>query len=136
MMSTRVVGKYEIKSWDEKPYVEIEGGGKLTRTAVTESIAADDIEGETSSESLMCYAEDGTASYVGQLRFVGRVGDRSGSFVEQTTGSYDGKQAKSTSFVVPGSGTGDLRGMRGEGSSVSTHDDYPFRPFTLDYGFK
>jgi Protein of unknown function (DUF3224) len=134
-MSPRMTGKYEIKSWDEKPYFEGENGAKLTRASITESIAGD-FEGNTSTESLMCYSEDGAASYVSLMRFVGRIGDRSGSFVEQSTGTYDGTQASSTSVVVPGSGTDGFKGMTGRGSSVSTHDDYPFRPFTLDYEFE
>jgi hypothetical protein len=35
--------------------------------------------------------------------------------------------------VVPGSGTGELAGISGTGTSVSTHDDYPFMPLTLRY---
>ena len=134
-MAPQQSGKYEIKSWDENPYFEGEDGAKLTRASITESITGE-FEGDTATESLMCYASDGTASFVSMMRFSGRIGDRSGSFVEQSTGTYDGAQAKSTSIVVPGSGTGDLAGMRGRGSSVSTHDDYPFRPFTLDYEFE
>jgi hypothetical protein len=33
----------------------------------------------------------------------------------QTNGSLLGKEVKAEWFVVPGSGTGDLRGLRGEG---------------------
>ncbi|MFL5802893.1 MAG: DUF3224 domain-containing protein [Roseiflexaceae bacterium] len=35
---------------------------------------------------------------------------------------------------MPGSGTGQLRGMRGEGSTVAHHGDA--QPFTLDYSFE
>lgn len=135
-MSTHVSGKFEIKSWDENPYLELEEGRKFTRASVVQTIDGDDLKGEATSESLMFYAEDGSAHYVGFQHFVGRVGDRSGSFVEQTVGKYEDGAAKSTSFVVPGSGSGELNGMTGEGASVSTHDDYPFRPFTLDFDFE
>lgn len=131
-----VTGTYEIKSWDENPYAEEEDGGKLTRATITERVQVGELEGDAVTETLMCYTADGTASYAGFMRFVGRIGDRSGSFVEQSTGIYDGTQAKSTSVVVPGSGTGDLKGLRGEGTSESTSQDYPNRPFTLNYRFE
>jgi hypothetical protein len=67
----------------------------------------------------MCYREDGTASVVGLQRIDGRVGDRAGSFVLQSTGSFDGREARGSLLVVPGSGTGELRGLRGEGEMVA-----------------
>jgi len=56
---------------------------------------------------------------------------RSGSFVFETTGSYDGGEARTTWSVVPGSGTDELRGLRGEGSAVAPGG--PNGSFTLDY---
>ena len=53
----------------------------------------------------MCYREDKTADFVGLQRFVGRLGSRSGSFVMQTQGSFDGTEAKGSLAVVAGSGT-------------------------------
>jgi len=35
--------------------------------------------------------------------------------------------------VVPDSGSGELSGLRGKGSYIATHTDYPNVPFTLDY---
>ena len=58
------------------------------------------------------------------------IRDRSGSFVLQSTGSYDGTAATDTSSVVPGSGNGDLRGLRGTGGSVATHEQVSLE---LDY---
>ena len=64
-------------------------------------------------------------------RVVGRVGNRSGSFVLQHSGTFSGGIAKETWFVVPGSGTGELGGLRGEGGSASGHaESYAL---TLDY---
>ena len=39
----------------------------------------------------MGYGDDGTAAFVGLERVVGKVGDRSGSFVLQHTGTFDGE---------------------------------------------
>jgi hypothetical protein len=132
-MSTHAIATFQIKSWDEKPYNEIEGLPKLTRASVTKSCKGD-IEGEGMLEYLMMYRADGSASFVGLERIVGRLGGRSGSFVLQHSGVFEGGVAKATYFVVPGSGTGDLHGLRGEGSFASGHaQEYPM---TLDYDFE
>ncbi len=104
-MSTHATATFEVKSWDEQPYQEFEGGTKLTRASVTTSYHGD-IEGEGTLEYLMFYGEDGSASFVGLERVVGRVGNRSGSFVLRHSGAYEGGTAKATYVVVPGSGTG------------------------------
>jgi hypothetical protein len=129
-MSTRATVTFEIKSWDEKPYDEIGGGAKLTRASVTKAFHGD-IEGEGRVEYLMVYRGDGTASFVGLERVLGQVGSRSGSFVLQHNGTFEGGVAKATYVVVPGSGTGDLRGLRGEGSFASGHAQH--YPMTFDY---
>ncbi|HEV2493785.1 MAG TPA: DUF3224 domain-containing protein [Terriglobia bacterium] len=136
-MSTRATGRYEVKTWDEKAYHEVAGLPRLTRASVTESFQGD-IEGEGTAEYLMIYRDDGSASYVRVERVIGRIAGRSGSFVLQGSGSYDQstRTAECTWFVVPGSGTGDLRGLRGAGGFVAKHADYPNVPITLDYTFE
>jgi hypothetical protein len=129
-VTTRAIATLELKSWDEQPFEEMEGGSKFTRASVTQSVAGD-ISGEATSESLMYYRQDGTANYTGLQRFVGQIGDHSGSFVVQATGIYDGNEAKTDVLVIPGSGTDDLMGLRGEGTFVAPHG--PTGTLTLDY---
>jgi hypothetical protein len=64
------------------------------------------------------------------------IDGRNGSFVLQGTGGFDGTSASGESTVIPGSGTGELTGLRGTMTSVSTHDDYPNMPITLTYAFE
>jgi hypothetical protein len=111
---------FAIKNWDEKPYSEVAGQPKLTRARVTKTFRGD-LEGESEVEYLMMYRADGTARFVGLERVLGRLGGRSGSFVLQRTGIFDGSLAKESYSVVPGSGTGELTGLRGEGSSAAGH---------------
>jgi hypothetical protein len=132
-MGTHARATFEVKNWDEKPYDEMPDGPKLTRASITKSFQGD-IEGEGTLEYLMIYRDDGTANFVGLERIVGRIGDRSGSFVLQHSGTFEGGTAEATWFVVPGSGTGDLHGLRGEGGFASGHaDSYSI---TLDYDFE
>jgi hypothetical protein len=111
---TTATGKFKIESWDEETYAEVEDGGKLTRASVTQAFSGD-VEGEGAVEWLMCYRPDDTADFVGLQRIVGRLGERSGSFVLQTTGTFDGAEAKGDWSVVRGSGTAELAGLRGQG---------------------
>src|SRR6476659_9875258 len=106
--------RFAIKNWVEKPYSEGPDLPKLTRASVTKTFTGD-IEGESHVEYLMMYRSDGSATFVGLERVVGRIGDNKGSFVLQRTGVFGGGQAKETYTVVAGSATGDLSGLRGEG---------------------
>ena len=113
-MTQHAEGKFDIASWDEEPYVDIDDARKLTRATVTQRFSGD-IKGEGSVVWSMCYRADGTADWLGMQRIVGRLGDRSGSFVLQTVGSFDGSKAFGDWSVVPGSGTDDLERLQGTG---------------------
>ena len=121
------------EDWDENPYDQREGGATLTRASVKASYHGD-IEGEGTVEYLMAYPGDDLASFAGLQRVVGRIGERSGSFVLRTNGTFENGAAKETWSVVPGSGTGDLRGLRGEGSLATA--DQERASVTLDYDFE
>jgi hypothetical protein len=129
-MKQRANAQFAIKTWDEKPYDDGEGLPRLTRASVTKSFSGE-VEGEGRVEYLMMYRGDGTATYVGLERIVGRIGGKAGSFVLQRTGMFEAGEARETYVVVPGSGTGDLMGLVGEGSSAVGHGME--HPFTLDY---
>jgi hypothetical protein len=122
--------RFAIKTWDEKPYSEGSDQPKLTRASVSKTYAGD-IEGEGQVEYLMMYRSDGSATYVGLERVVGLIGGKNGSFVLQRTGIFESGLAKESYSVIPGSATGDLQGLRGDGNSAVGHGmDHPF---TLSY---
>lgn len=132
-MSTLANATFAMQSWDEKPYDEIEGGPKLTRASVTKAFTGE-IEGEGKLEYLMVYRSADSASFVGMERVTGRVAGRAGSFVFLHRGTFEGGVAKDTWVVVPGSGTGELRGLRGEVHFAAGHaTSYSV---TLDYHFE
>jgi len=122
--------RFAIKSWDEKPYSEGEGLPKLTRASVSKTFTGD-IEGEGHVEYLMMYRSDGSASFLGLERFVGRIGGKTGTFALQRIGVFEDGLAKESYSVIPGSATGELHGLRGDGSSAVGHGME--HPFTLDY---
>lgn len=79
----------------------------------------------------MMYRSDGSAMFVGLERIVGQVAGKAGSFVLQRTGTFENGVAKESYSVIPGSGTGELRSLRGEGASAVGHGME--HPLTLNY---
>ena len=132
-MSTRASATMDLKRWDEEAYSEIDGGPKLVRVSAAKTFHGD-IEGEGTLAYLMIYHDAERASFTGWERVVGRIGGRSGSFVLRHDGVFEGGAAKTPLTVEPGSGTGDLRGLRGEGSFIWPHGQPG--ALTLDYSFE
>jgi uncharacterized protein DUF3224 len=122
--------RFAIKSWDEQPHGEGKDLPRLTRAVVTKTFSGD-IEGEGRVEYLMMYRGDGSAVFVGLEQVVGRIGGKAGTFVLQRTGTFEDGLAKESYTVIPGSGTGELLGLRGEGTSAVGHGAE--HPITLTY---
>jgi hypothetical protein len=129
-MRQRAHARFAITNWDEQPYSEGPDLPKLTRSSVTKALTGD-IEGESRVEYTTMYRSDGSAAFVGLERVTARIDGKSGTFVLQRLGVFEDGQAKESYSVVPGSGTGDLRGLEGEGNSVVGHGLE--HPFALDY---
>ena len=89
------------------------------------------VVGDGAVEWLMSYRNDGTARFVGLQLVRGTVEDRKGTFVLETAGDFDGTQATWKATVVPGSGTGDLEGLRGKAKFGAPKG--PKATFDFDY---
>lgn len=113
-MALQATGSIGMNTWMEESFAEQEGAPKLARAHGSDFYHGE-IEGEAFFEYLMFYAEDGVTTYVGMERFVGKLGDRTGSFVLQVRGTHREGEVEAALTVEPGSGTGDLRGIRGLG---------------------
>lgn len=124
-MSVHATATFTITGWDETAYDEPAEGPKLSRATVKKAFAGD-LAGESTAALLMCQAADGSAGYIASEYITGSIAGRTGSFVVQhgATITADG-DAETFGHVVPGSGTGDLRGLRGTftfGHEVLTFD--------------
>ena len=95
---------FEITGWDQAPYDEPADGPPLTRATVRKRYAGV-LEGESVAELLTC----GELAYTANERVTATLDGRAGTFVLQH-GAWEGGQ---WGFVVPGSGTGELAGLRG-----------------------
>lgn len=119
---------WEEKTWDGQPYTEVTGA-KMTRAEVAYNYQGD-FTGESTLQYLMFYHEDGTGHSVGLERMQGTLAGRKGSFVLQHSGTFGQKGVDGTFLIIPGSGTGALAGLSGEGKLVVQGE--PWR-ITLDY---
>jgi hypothetical protein len=122
---------FEIAGWDEDEIMQTDEGARVTRATVARTFEGD-IEGTGTVEWLMAYDEDGSAAFVGIERIVGAIGGRTGSVVLRHVGAFDGQMARADLVIVAGSGTGDLRGVRGEGSFEAGLGPEGTRQISLD----
>ena len=122
------VHKYEPAAYDEPA-----DGPALTRIHVEESFSGD-ITGDGAVEFLQAARADGSASFVGIERVTGELGGRSGTFLLQDAGTVRDNIVSGDWVVVPGSGTGQLAGLRGEGGFRA--DLGESAQVTLDYWFE
>jgi hypothetical protein len=137
-MSAHAASKFEMKGWDEKTWDGRDhkgvSGAKQTHARMNYAYHGD-LEAESEAQMLMTYREDNTADYVGLEKIEGTLGGKKGSFVLQLTGGFDGTTARVNSVVVPGSGTGELKGLTGKGMAESGADPDKYH-FELDYDFE
>ena len=106
-----------VQSSDAKPYDQA-GGLSLIEINLSETFTGD-IDGESTVRSLKFQRADKSASQVSMQRFSGKLGGRQGTFVLQGREIVENGKIQATWSVVPGSGTGDLTGLRGEGGFES-----------------
>lgn len=137
-MSASANVQFSVRGWDEKtwegqPAAEVKGM-KITRAQVN-YLYQGDVEGLSSVQYLMVYREDGTGEYAGLEQVTGSVGGRSGSFVAEHHGTFDAQGVKGTMRVVPGGGTGDLIGLRGE-AQLELIGEQPRYPMSFVYHFE
>ncbi len=113
MDDTHIDAAFEIGSWDEAPFDEAVGVAKLTRATVTKTYSGD-IEGTSTTEWLMAYQPDKTATFVGLERIRGTIGGHHGSIVLQHIGTFHDGAATGELVVI--SGTDALNSTTGYGS--------------------
>jgi uncharacterized protein DUF3224 len=129
---THAEARITVKSSEATPYDQT-AGPVLMEMRLSE-IFAGDMQGESPVRALQVKSDDHSASLVSMQRFTGKLGGRQGSFVLQGQETVMNGKIKATWFVVPGSGTGDLRGLRGEGGFEGDFGKASIG--TLDYWFE
>ena len=122
-----------VDTYEPAAYEQPAEGPALVRIHVEERFSGD-LQGDGVAEFLQAGRADGSASFVGIERVTGTLAGRQGSFLLQDAGTVAGNIVSGEWFVVPGSGTGQLAGLRGTGGfranlgeGAQVHLDYWFQ---------
>jgi hypothetical protein len=109
----RAVATIAVHSSETEPYDQ-SASPTLVELRLSETFAGD-ISGDSTVRALQVSGADHTAALVSQQRFRGKLGERQGTFVLQGSALVANGAIKATWSVVPGSGSGELSGLRGTG---------------------
>jgi hypothetical protein len=128
----KATAKISVQSSEATPFDET-ATPPLMEVRIRETFSGD-IDGESTVRALQVQRDDHSASLVSLQRFRGTLGGRQGTFVLQGSEVVEHGAIRATWFVVPGSGTGDLSGLRGEGGFDGQFGQGSHG--TLDYWFE
>lgn len=128
----RAIATTTVRAYQAAAYDQPQQGPELNRIHVEEAFSGD-LEAAGITELLLAAHADGSASFVGIERVDGALGGRRGTFLFQSIGTIRGNEVSAEWLVSPGSGTGELAGLRGKatlrarlGEGGTVHFDYEF----------
>ncbi|HZC26204.1 MAG TPA: DUF3224 domain-containing protein [Actinopolymorphaceae bacterium] len=134
-MTSKANGTFRTTSWDEKPPSDDDKGPRLSHAHTTTTFDGV-VEGSSTADYVMYYSGQGegwgSGTYTGLEQITGTVEGRSGSFVVQHAGEFGGTTVSTRWTVLPGSGTGALADLRGEGAFSGGHGEDAVA-YTFDY---
>jgi len=128
-MSTHAESAFEITGWDEEDVFDADGV-RIYRVKVAKALTGE-LEGTAAGEMTMAMAPGDSAAYVGFDRLEVTVGGRRGSFVIRHNASMHAGGGDAAWDIVPGSGTGELSGIRG--TSTVAKDADGNHTYAIDY---
>jgi hypothetical protein len=112
--NSRATGHTQVETYQPTGFDETPDGPSLVEVHLTETFSGD-IQGEGSVRVIQAAGQDGSASFVGLERVRGSIAGRKGTFLLQIAGTIVAKEVKARWFVIPDSGTVELKGLHGEG---------------------
>lgn len=110
----RATGRTAVKSYLPTTFDQLAGAPTLVDVQVTETFSGD-IEGEGIVRVIQAARQGDATTFVGIERVRGAIAGRRGTFLLQVSGRVLGRQMRAEWFVLDGSGTGELAGLRGDG---------------------
>lgn len=123
----RAAGRINVTNFESTPRDDA-GAFTISNASVTEEFAGD-LVGAGSLTLVMVNEPGGGTHFTGMDQFLGKLGERSGSFVFQNSGRLVDGELQSEWRVIPGTGTEELTGLRGEGGCTPNG-------YSLDYWFE
>jgi hypothetical protein len=124
------VAPFTLDEFDQEPPYHEDPGVAFARARIAKTFRGA-IEATSSAEMLSVRGADGGAGYVALERISGTVHGRRGSFAVVHIGTMTGDEIWAKWPIVPGSGTGGLAGITGEGRIEIAPDGA--HTFFLDY---
>jgi Protein of unknown function (DUF3224) len=122
----------EVTNYSESELNPGNDGISIHQLVIAETFKGD-IEATGAVNFLQTRMANG-ASFVGMEYVTGSIGGRKGTFVLQDQGSVTGDDVTGTWVVVPGSGTSELKGLKGQGGFKAKLGQHA--TVTLDYYFE
>ena len=121
-MPTQTTGSFTFTDWTEE--VLGEGYPKLAHASVTNAFSGGIEASGTVCRYTIAYVEEGLGTFTGMEALNGTLDGRKGAFLLEQRGSFRADGSLECAFdVVPGSGPGELAGLRGSGGFTTRHGD-------------
>ena len=130
-MSKQLTIPFQVTAWDEENKDETTENPTLSRIKIKKSFDGEEFKGESVGELLMCASADGAAGYTVMDRFFVEIENQTGSFVAVHGGMTD--EMKASGKIVPGSGTGGLKGISG---TLEFKSEESGKTIIFDYSFE
>ncbi|MEU3724136.1 DUF3224 domain-containing protein [Streptomyces sp. NPDC031705] len=133
-MPTRTAtGHFTFTRWEEDPAGPADVLPRLARASVANTFSGGIEAAGTTCAYTIAYLTATTGTYTGIELLTGSLDGRKGGFAVEERGTFHEDGTTRCSFeVVPGSGTGELAGLRGTGSFLARHGE-PSVPYTFAY---
>lgn len=121
MENVSINSRFEVTGWEPEIYDESVETAKLSRVTIKKRFEGE-LNGYSTAQGLFTESTDGSAGYVAVERVEGKFQDREGTFVMQHGGTINrGKVDHQHGDIVPDTGTGGFKGIRGH--VHFTHDE-------------
>ncbi|MCC3769828.1 DUF3224 domain-containing protein [Streptomyces sp. UNOC14_S4] len=132
-MSVQTTGYFTFANWEERAVGSSGASLKLAHASVTNTFSGGIEAADTTCEYAIVYVTEKTGTFAGMEVLTGSLEGREGTFAVEERGSFDADGTVHCTFqVVPGSGSGELTGLRGTGSFTAKHGESSV-PYTFDY---
>ncbi|MFD9724579.1 DUF3224 domain-containing protein [Streptomyces sp. NPDC059072] len=121
---TQTGGRFTFADWEEQPVgADSAAAPRLARATVTNSFSGAIEAPGTSCSYTIAYTGETSGTYTGLELLSGTVDGRAGTFVLEERGDFDSSGTRCRFEVVPGSGTGELKGLSGSGGFDHGHGE-------------
>ncbi|MFG2292249.1 DUF3224 domain-containing protein [Streptomyces sp. NPDC048603] len=128
-------GRFVFADWTEQAVGAADAVPRLADASVSNSFSGGVEAAGTLCRYTVAYLGESEGSFSGLELLTGSVDGREGSFVLAESGTFDAEGTRCAFEVVPGSGTGELTGLRGSGGFTTPHGAQSVA-YALDYWFE